>query len=263
MVPSRGGSRLSLLPACPRAATVCAILRPLRPRHTWTGSASRLPASPPAAVREAQPLCPRGPWLRFGLCCPDPSSLTTTPSASLVGTQRFHGTAAYTSRLRCAGAPTRPTRPSLLSQPYFPHVPSTLRRWSADPSRCVRSAMPGFLLGIRSRHHEYPASASNTRRESDFGAASFASCYGPCVCLALLTGYDRVKSRDPHSAFSGRCHPRFCRSSSPKLGGDQARWANGKSPIVGTPTRPVTAASEAAHFDPDSDSDPESDQVHR
>ena len=79
------------------------------------------------------PLYPRGPWLRPGLCCPRPSSLTTTPSAGLAGTREFHGPAAYTPRLRCAGAPRRPARPSLLSLLRSPYVPSTLRRWVRGP----------------------------------------------------------------------------------------------------------------------------------
>jgi Crp-like helix-turn-helix protein len=41
-------------------------------------------------------------------------------------------------------------------------------------------------------------------------------------------------------------HSRFSRATSPGRAGNEARWANGKSPIVGTCTRPVTAASEAA-----------------
>ena len=79
------------------------------------------------------PLYPRGPWLRSGLCCPRPSLLTTTPSAGLAGTRGFHGPAAYTPRLRCAGAPRRPVRPSLLSLPRCPYVPSTLRRRVRGP----------------------------------------------------------------------------------------------------------------------------------
>ena len=201
MVPSRGALRLSLLPACPRTTTVCTILRPLRSRHVGRTLRPALPASPPAAVREAPPLCPRGPWLRSELCCLGPSPLTTTPSASLAGTRRFHGPAAYTPRLRCAGAPRRPTRLSLLSQPYFPRVPSTLRRWSTVPSRCLRTAMPGFLPVQRSRHHCCPPLPVIPGGDTFFGAASFASCYGPCVCQALLTGYDEVKSRAPRSAF--------------------------------------------------------------
>jgi hypothetical protein len=35
----------------------------------------------------------------------------------------------------------------------------------------------------------------------NFGAASFALCYDLHVCLALLTGYDEMKSRALHRAF--------------------------------------------------------------
>ena len=88
------------------------------------------------------PLYPRGPWLRAEFCCLGPSSRTTTPSAGLAGTQGFHGPAAYTPRLRCAGAPRRPARPSLLSLSHCPYVPSTLRCASGSsggrrPSRVI------------------------------------------------------------------------------------------------------------------------------
>jgi hypothetical protein len=118
-----------------------------------------------AAVRGALPLCPRGPWLRTEFCCLSPSSLTTTPSVSPAGTRRFHGRAAYTSRLRCAGAPRRPAGPSLLSLLHCPVVPLTIHRWvrGAVPLR-VRPSIPGFLAFIPSRHPQEPASASNTRR---------------------------------------------------------------------------------------------------
>ena len=79
--------------------------------------------------------------------------------------------------------------------PYFPyHAVHTCRRpcagGSAAPSRCVGTAMPGFLVLRPSRHPQKPVSASNPRRVMFFGAASFALCCGPHVCPALLTGYD-------------------------------------------------------------------------
>ena len=83
------------------------------------------------------PLYPRGPWLRAECCCLGPSSRTPTPSAGLAGTQGFHGPAAYTPRLRCAGAPRRPARPSLLSLSRCPYVPSTLRRGVRSPPPVV------------------------------------------------------------------------------------------------------------------------------
>ena len=77
--------------------------------------------------------------------------------------------------------------------PTFAAAPST-RAIDHTPvgSRCcpvtVRIAIPGFLDFAASRHPREPVSASNIRREYYFGAASFALCYGPRVCLALLTG---------------------------------------------------------------------------
>ena len=75
---------------------------------------------------------------------------------------------AYTQRLRCAGAPRRPTRPSLLSLPCFPYMPSTLPRWLTVSSRCTYTAIPDFLELLASRLTTSPVSASNIRRDSPF-----------------------------------------------------------------------------------------------
>jgi hypothetical protein len=146
-------------------------------------------------------LNPRGPWLRFEFCCLDPSSLTTTPSVSPAGTLRLHDTVAYTQRLRCAGAPRRPTGPSLLSLPYLQCMPSTLPRWSAAPSHCARTAIPGFREFLTHRHPQSPSLPAMPDGVTHFGAASFALCCGLHLCLALLTGYDMMKLRILHLAF--------------------------------------------------------------
>jgi hypothetical protein len=138
-----------------------------------TGSASSLARASAdrcsrGSAARALPLCPRGPWLRSKFCCLGPSPLTTTPSASLAGTRRFHGPAAYTPRLRCAGAPRRPTRPSLLSQPSFPHVPSTLRRWFRCPFPLCWNSDTRLPPRNTESPPPHPASASNSRRELVF-----------------------------------------------------------------------------------------------
>ena len=78
-------------------------------------------------------------------------------------------------------------------------------------------------------------SASNNRREEHFGAASFASCYSSRVCLALWTGYgtDGITCF-PSIPSKGFVTPAFGARSSPAGAGNQARWANGKSPIIRT-----------------------------
>ena len=165
------------------------------------GSVSRSGQGSTCRCSGGVPPFPRGPWLRSELCCLGPSSLSTTPSASPAGTLRFRFYA-YTQRLRCAGAPRRPAGPSLLSLLLFPSVPSTLPRGSAASIiPFTQSAVPGFLDLAASRHPPTPVSASNTRRGFYFGAASFDLFYGPLVCLALLTGYDKMKSRVLHLAF--------------------------------------------------------------
>jgi len=134
VAPSRTPRRLSLLPAYPPPRAVCIDPSPASTRRADPAQCPDPAALPRAAVRAAWvPLYPRGPWLRSEFCCLGPSSLTPTPSASLAGTRRLHGPAAYTPRLRCAGAPRRPARPSLLSLSRCPCVPSTLRRWVRGP----------------------------------------------------------------------------------------------------------------------------------
>ena len=50
----------------------------------------------------------------------------------------------------------------------------------------------------------------------------------------------RHVSATGHSAVF--CHSRLARGPSPTRAGSQAKWANGKSPVVGTCTRPVTCS---------------------
>ena len=57
------------------------------------------------------------------------------PHPSVSQARGDFASSAYTPRLRCAGTPRRPARPSLLSLLHCPHVPSTIRRW-------VRNALP-------------------------------------------------------------------------------------------------------------------------
>ena len=114
------------------------------------------------------PLYPRGPWLRSEFCCPGPSSRTPTPSAGLAGTRRFHGPAAYTQRLRCAGAPRRPARPSLLSLARCPYVPSTLRRWVRGPVPLCGDRDARLPRATTESPPTRPVSASNPRRGMSF-----------------------------------------------------------------------------------------------
>jgi hypothetical protein len=186
------------------------------------------------------PLYPRGPWLRAEFCCLGPSSRTPTPSAGLAGTQGFHGPAAYTPRLRCAGAPRRPARPSLLSLSRCPCVPSTLRRWVRSP--------PPVVWALR-----YQASSCYDR-VATHGARLCQQCltgnvFRRCIvrvmlrpaCLPGPPGWLRRNGAlcAPTPPSEAPCHPRFSRRPSLAAAGSQARGANGKSPLVGTCTRPV------------------------
>jgi len=97
---------------------------------------------------------------------------------------------AYTQRLRCAGAPRRPARPSLLLLPCFPCMPLTLPRWSTVPSRCTHTVIPGFLELLASRLTTTPVSASYTRRGSPFRSCIIRFMLQP-TCLPSPPGWLR------------------------------------------------------------------------
>jgi hypothetical protein len=76
-------------------------------------------------------------------------------------TSRF---CAYTQRLRCAGAPRRPARPSLLSLPCFPYMPSTYPGGASYPPVVLAQCFQTCLDLLPSRLTTTPVSASNHRR---------------------------------------------------------------------------------------------------
>jgi hypothetical protein len=189
-MPARTAAGLSGLPTYPGRRSVCVRLR-APPDYLIHRTPVASPEGQSGGIFTAGCAAdPRGPWLRSELCCLRSSLLTTTPSASLAGTRGLHGSAAYTPGLRCAGAPRRPTRPSLLSLACCPHVPPTLPRWVRWPLPLVPgSAIPGSLE-LRASRHPHPRLCQQSSTGVPFEAASFASCCGPCVCPALLAGYD-------------------------------------------------------------------------
>jgi len=135
----------------------------------------------------------------------------------------------------------------------FPTFTTVLSIHVADPTPAVRRALPLYSHDDsrlpRPTKESPPTSPSLPAMPNglnSFGAASFSLCYDLHVCLALLTGYDEMKPSALHTPSEVRCHSRFWRCPLPNNAGSQARWANGKFPIVGTFTRLVTAASEAA-----------------
>jgi hypothetical protein len=145
------------------------------------------------------PLYPRGPWLRIELCCLVPSRLTTTPSASPAGTLRLRFTLYAAPSLCGSASATRGT---------FPTFAAVLSLHVADPTPAVRRAIPLCSHGdsrLPPPIMESPPTIPSLPAISDglfyFGAASFALCYDLHVCLALLTGYDEMKSRALHPAF--------------------------------------------------------------
>jgi hypothetical protein len=232
---------LSALPAYPEQPVVCAHLR-VPPDYMIHGTPVASPEGQSGGILTAGCAAdPRGPWLRSEFCCLGPSQRTRTPSASLAGTARFHRCTAYTRGLRCAGAPRRPARPSRPSLARCPHVPPTLPRRVRWPLPLSTASEPGFLELQASRHPQ-PRLCQQCLTGVPFEAASFALGCGPCVCPALLAGYDGA----PAPPAEVPCHSRFRHWPSPTRAGSQARWANGKPPIVETCTRLVTSGSAAA-----------------
>ena len=134
-----------------------------RPLEGRPGSVSRSIQASPCRCAGGFPPNPRGPWLRFELCCLDPSSPNMTPCASPVGTLRLRFYT-YTQRLRCAGAPRRPAGPSLLSL-------AVLSMHAVDPTPVVHRVFPLYSHGDsrlprigNESPTATPASASNSRR---------------------------------------------------------------------------------------------------
>jgi len=133
----------------------------------------------------------------------------------------------------------------------FPPFPGVLSARAADlppvgplaPPVTSGTTVPGSLA-FRTSRHPQPRLCQQCLTGVPFGAAPFASGCGPGVCPALLAGYDGCARALPPAEVP--CHSRFWHWPSPGSAGSQARWANGKSPIVGTCTRLVATGSEAA-----------------
>ncbi len=215
VAPARPTSRLSLLPACPLHRPVC------------------LDPSPASATGGATWHCVQiSPRLRVPL---RERPLPLYPPGSLA-----RGPAAHTPRLRCAGAPRRPARPSLLSLSRFPCVPSTLRRWVRGPVPLCWDRDARLPRATTESPPTKPVSASNPRPGMSFRRCIVRVMLRP-ACLPGPPDWLRREAATsaPTPPSEAPCHPRFSRRPSPAAAGSQARGANGKSPLVGTCTRPV------------------------
>ena len=106
----------------------------------------------------------------------------------------------YTQRLRCAGAPRRPARPSLLLLLCFPYMPSTLLRWSIVSSRFSHTMLPDFLELLPSRLPTAPVSASYHRRDSPFRSCIIRFMLRP-ACLPSPPDWLRRNEVILHLAF--------------------------------------------------------------
>ena len=166
------------------------------------GSVSRSIQASTCRCSGGLPSLPQGgPWLRSELCCLGPSSLTTTPCVSLAGTLRLH----VFALIRSAFA-VRERLGDPRDLPYFRYraFPACRRPYPGGPP-CPpvipHTMIPGFLELLPSRLTTIPSLPAISDGEPDFGAASFTLCYGLQVCLALLAGYDKMKSYVLHHAI--------------------------------------------------------------
>jgi hypothetical protein len=189
-------------PGIPSQPSVC-----LRPSHTSVAG-KRLalcpgqPVRPCAAAREACASLPQGSL------APTRVMLSRSIVAYYDPIRQSHRHAATSRPGRLYAAPSLCGSASATrgTFPTFADVPSIACRrpypdGPAVPSRCTHTAIPGFLYLSPSRHPRRPSLPAMSDGVFDFGAASFALCYDLHVCLALLTGYDGMKSRALHRAF--------------------------------------------------------------
>ena len=188
--PARATTGLSLLPAYPgRRFGLHPPSRTPRLRDPRTPVAS--PEGQSGGILTAGCAAdPRGPWLRSEFCCLGPSSAYYDP----IRQSRRHRGDFTGSRLIRAAFAVRERRGDPRDLPDFPwRAVRTCRRpypgGSAGPSRCPGPAIPGSLE-LRASRHPRPRLCQQSPTGVPFEAASFASCCGPCVCPALLAGYD-------------------------------------------------------------------------
>jgi hypothetical protein len=213
-----------------------------------SGAASR-------AIPASTGRCARGPAsLPQGSLAPDRVMLSRSLLAYYDPIRQSRRRAATSRPSRLYAAPslcgsasatrgTFPTFPAVLSPPAVDPTPAgSLRRPVARDA-----AIPGSLELLASRHPQVPVSASNPRRGNPFRRCIVRVMLRP-VGLPSPPGWLQPDGATavPPGLLRYRCHSRFWRRPSSGGAGSQARWANGKSPIVGTCTRQVTAASEAA-----------------
>ncbi len=98
--------------------------------------------------------------------------------------------------------------------PYFPWraVPTCRRpypRWVRWPLPFVLgSGIPGSLE-LRASRHPHPRLCQQCLTGVPFQAASFASCCGPCVCPALLAGYNEMPTLPAPRLLRYRVTPAF------------------------------------------------------
>ncbi len=146
---------------------------------------------PRTAVRETTAPLPQGSL------APVRVLLSRSISAYYDPIRQSHGHAATSRPGRLYPAPS-PGGSAKATPETFPTFTAALSTRAIDPTPVgplrppvvCGEAIPGFLHLSKSRHPQRPSLPAILDGVVHFGAASFALCYDPRVCLALLTGYD-------------------------------------------------------------------------
>jgi hypothetical protein len=159
--------------------------------HDPSGSESRFAGASARRCAREYPSLPQGSLAPGRVLLSRPLIAYYDP----IRQSRGHATTSRQSRLyvtpslcghASATRETFPTFTAALSARAIDHTPAGLR----NPSRCLAlrsTRLPRVLTESPPTTPSLPAIPDGG---SNFGAASFALCYGPCVCLALLTGYE-------------------------------------------------------------------------
>src|SRR5208282_2314684 len=159
------------------------------------------------------------------------------PSAPLVGTSRFHRTAAYTRRPRCASPPRRPTTGSLLSLASSIDMSPSGTPESSSAASTQFFADDTGLRPVRKVSALPLTPPSDSRGGHYFGASLRFAFAATCRFARPSVGADRVLSQ-PTGTFTSGLSTAWSPSPSP----DMTTAATGQVPLAGfAPARMPTS----------------------
>ena len=157
-----------MLPACPSRNQVC--LHPsCSPRqHGSSALCRRSPARWNTAMRATYIALLQGPSLRFGLCCPEPSTLNRPHPPHSQAHPDFTVLSAYTRCLRCAYShmSRRPATGSELSSMLFRNMSSSETPGNFSAA-CTQYLAENAGLQLHIKVSAFPLSSHSDSGEGD------------------------------------------------------------------------------------------------